>query len=195
MSPGTTSVVLFEPSLVSTPSRISTYSATAAPMAAEGAPRALPVTVGEDRERRRLQHPEVLAEPEPAAEPARPLGVLDEREAGDLHGVVQLGLLDRRVLGVLAVGLHRVGAVAPVPAAVATRERLVEARVAPPGHVERAEARLAHHPLGACRQPLRERRQEGAEHHLDEAGPASPSRRRPARARCSSSPFPPARSG
>ena len=72
-------------------------------VAAEGAPRALPVAVGEDRERRRLQDPEVLAQPEPAAEPARALRVLDEREPGDLHRVVQLGLLDRRVLGVLAV--------------------------------------------------------------------------------------------
>ena len=132
MSPGITSVVLFEPSLVSTPSRISTYSATAASCAAEGAPRALAVTVGQDRERRRLQHAKVLAEPEPATEPARPLRVLDQRQACDLHGVVQLGLLDRRVLGVLAVCLHRVRAVAPVPAAVTPGERLVEARVAAP---------------------------------------------------------------
>ena len=41
-------------------------------------------------------------------------GAVDEREPGDLHGVVQLGLLDRRVLGVLAVRLDGVGAVAPV---------------------------------------------------------------------------------
>ena len=104
--------MLFEPSLVSTPSRISTYSATAASWPPKAPHGPLPVAVGEDRERRRLQHPEVLAQPEPAAEPARALGVLDEREARDLDGVVQLRLLDRRVLGVLAVGLHRVRAVA-----------------------------------------------------------------------------------
>ena len=151
-------------------------------VAAEGTPGALPVAVGEDRERRRLQHAEVLAQPEPAAEPARALGVLDEREPGDLHRVVQLRLLDRRVLGVLAVGLDRVGAVAPVPAAVAPGERLVEARVAPAGDVERAEARLAHHPLRPGREPLGERGQERAEHHLDETRlglPAADDRRGP----------------
>ncbi len=123
-----------------------------------------------------------LRSPSPPRKRPGPFGVLDEREPGDLHRVVQLRLLDRRVLRVLAVGLHRVGAVARVPAAVASRERLVEARVAPPGDVEGAEARLAHHPLGAGRDPLGERLAERAEHHLDEAGlglPAPDDRRGP----------------
>src|SRR5581483_5952434 len=80
-------------------------------LAPERAPRAEPVAVGEDRVRRRPVEDVVLAQAEPAAEAAGALGVGPEREAADPHRVVALGLLDRRVLGVLPVGLHRVGVV------------------------------------------------------------------------------------
>ena len=156
-------------SRVSTPSRTCTYSAIRAGVAAERAPRAGLVAVGEDGEGRVEVEEVVLAQPEPAAEAARPLGVLDEREAVDPHRVVELGLLDRRVLGVLAVRLDGVGAVAREAAAVAARERVVEARVLPGGDVEGAEARLAHHPLRPRGQPLGEGRQQRADDHLDQA--------------------------
>ena len=144
------------------------------------------VPVGEDRERRVQVEEVVLAQPEAAAEAARPLGVLDQREAVDADRVVELGLLDRRVLGVLAVRLDGVGAVARGAAAVAARERVVEARVLAGGDVERAEAGLAHHPLRPGRQPVGEGRQERADDHLDQARvglPAADDRSRPA---CSS---------
>ncbi len=103
---------------------------------AERAPRAAAVAVGEDRERRVQVEAVVLAQAEPAAEAARALGVLDQREPVDPHRVVELGLLDRRVLGVLAVRLHRVGAVAREAAAVAAGEGVVEAGVGAGGDVE-----------------------------------------------------------
>ena len=97
--------------------------------AAERARRPGHRAVGEDGERRRAVEDEVLAQAEAAAVAPGAVGVVDEREPGDAHRVVQLGLLDRRVLGVLAVRLHRVRPVAAVAPAVAAGERLEEAVV------------------------------------------------------------------
>ncbi len=82
--------------------------------------------------------------------------------------------------------LHRVGAVARRPAAVAAGEGLVEARVASGLDVEAAEARLAHHSLRPRGHPLRQRGEERAEEHLDEPGvrlPAADDGGRPPRVR------------
>ena len=163
-----------------------TYSATRPGVPAEDAPRARAVAVGEDRERRVQVEEVVLAQAEPAAEPAGALGVLDEREPVDPHRVVQLGLLDRRVLGVLAVRLHRVGAVAREAPAVPAGERVVEAGVGRGLDVERAEARLAHHRLRPCGQPLGERGEERVEEDVDEPRLRLPAADDRARATCSS---------
>ena len=153
-------------------------------VAAERAPRACLVAVGEDGEGRVQVEEVVLAQPEPAAEAARPLGVLDEREAVDPHRVVELRLLDRRVLGVLAVRLDGVGAVARVAAAVAAGERVVEARVlagarrrgsrSPPGTSSPSSPRAAARGRPAAARGRSPR----------SAARASPSRRRPGRASC-----------
>ena len=137
-------------------------------VAAERAPRSRLVAVGEHGEGGVEVEEIVLAQPEAAPEAARPFGVLHEREPVDADRVVELGLLDRRVLGVLAVRLDGIGTVARIPAAVATRERVVEAGVLPGGDVEGAEACLAHHPLRPRRQPLGAGRQQRADDHLDQ---------------------------
>ena len=69
--------------------------------AAEQPVRAPLVAVGKDRERDRVLERVVASQPEAAAVPARPFGLLDQLVARDPHRVVDLGLLDRRVLGVL----------------------------------------------------------------------------------------------
>ena len=174
--------MLFEPSRVSTPSRTWTYSATrpAWPPAAPHGPwrsrSASTVKVVGCSKRKSLRSPS------PPRNRPGPSESSTSDEARDLDGVVELRLLDRRVLRVLPVRLHRVRAVARVPRAVAAGERLVEARVAPAGEVERAEARLAHHPLRPGGKPVGEGGQERAEHHLDEARlrlPAADDRRGP----------------
>ena len=136
--------------------------------AAERARRPRERAVGQDGEGRRPVEEEVLAQPEAAAEASRPLGVLHEREASDPHRIVQLGLLDRRVLGVLAVRLHRVRPVAREAAAVAAAERLQEAVVLVRPRVDAAEAGVAHHRLRPRGQPLGQRGEERAEDHVDE---------------------------
>src|SRR5438093_1157944 len=113
-------------------------------LAAEGAPRPEAVAVGEDRVRRRAVEDVVLPQPEAASEAARAFRVRHEREAADPHRVIELGLLDRRVLGVLAVCLYGVRAVAAPPSAVAAGERLVEAGVRAGVDIEAAEACRPH---------------------------------------------------
>ena len=123
-----------------------------------------------------------MRSPRPPRKRPGPVRVLDEREARDPHRVVQLGLLDRRVLGVLAVRLHRVGAVAREAAAVAAAERLEEAVVLAGLRVDAAEAGVAHHRLRPRRQPLGQGGEEGAEDHVDEPRlrlPAADDRARP----------------
>src|SRR5581483_9499549 len=83
--------------------------------------------------------------------------------------VVELGLLDRGVLGVLAVRLHRVRPVASGPGAVAATEGLEEAPVLARARVDAAEAGVAHHRLRPGRQPLGEDGEERAEDDVDEA--------------------------
>ena len=151
-------------------------------VAAEGAGRPGDGAIREDGERRRPIEEEVLAQPEPAAEATRPLGVLDERQPVDAHRVVELRLLDGRVLGVLPMRLHGVRPVARVAAAVAAAERLEEADVLVRGAVDASEAGVAHHRLRPRRQRRRESREQGAEDHVDEAGlrlPAADDRRGP----------------
>ncbi len=147
MSPASSSTVTFAPSRVSSPSRISTYSATLPSWPPKAPAGPADRAVGEHGERRRPVEEEVLAQPEPAAEAPRAVGVVDEREPHDAHRVVELRLLDGRVLGVLAVRLHRVRAVALEPPAVAAAERLEEADVLVRDRVDAAEAGVAHHRL------------------------------------------------
>src|SRR5262249_9909908 len=82
-------------------------------------PRSRAVAVGQDRERRLLREKVVAAQAEAAAPAARSLRVVDQLVAGDPHRVVGLDLLNRRVLGVLAVRLDRVGPVLMPSGAVA----------------------------------------------------------------------------
>src|SRR5205823_6304011 len=67
-------------------------------LAAERAPGPEAVAVGEDRVGRRAVEDVVLAEAEAAPKAARALRVRDERQAADPHRIVELRLLDRRVL-------------------------------------------------------------------------------------------------
>ena len=105
--------------------------------------------VGKHGERRRPLEEEVLAQSEPAAKAPRAVGVVDEREPRHTHRIVELGLLDGCILGVLAVGLDRVGTVAQQTPAVAAAERLEKARVLVRDGIDAAEAGVAHHRLGS----------------------------------------------
>ena len=131
MSPGSTSIVVFarQPRLLAAADEHVLGDPAVVP--AEGAARARAPSrsastvnvVGRSKRKS-------LRSPSPPRNRPGAVGVLDEREPRHAHRVVQLGLLDRRVLGVLAVRLHRVGPVARRAAAVAAAERLEEAVVA-----------------------------------------------------------------
>ena len=146
--------------------------------------------VGEHGERRRPVEEEVLAQPEPAAEAARPVGVLDEREPRDAHRVVELGLLDRRVLGVLAVRLHGVGPVARERGRRSRRRtsRGSSSTRSSPGR--RRRSRRGTSSPSSPRAAARAARAGARGRSRRRAASASPSRRRPGSARCSSSPCP-----
>ena len=77
------------------------------------------------------------------------LRVLDEGIAQDAHRVVGLGLLDRRVLGVLEVRLHRVHAVGGERGPVAARDGLVVGKVLAGRRIDSAERDIAHAALRA----------------------------------------------
>ena len=96
----------------------------------------------------------VAAHAEAAPAPAGAFGILHQLIAQDAHGIVDLGLLHRRVLGVLAMGLDRVRAVALRAPAIAAAERLQVAVIGPGARVPAAEPGMALHRLGARDHPL-----------------------------------------
>ena len=99
--------------------------------------------------------------------PARPFGLLDQLVARDPHRIVDLGFLDRRVLGVLGMRLDRVGPVAGGARTVAAGDGLEEREQLAVARVATAEPDVADHPLGARRHELREALRERDVERLD----------------------------
>src|SRR5262249_14509775 len=131
---------------VRVPIRVEDVLGDTAGLPAEESPRTSPISVGQNREGGRpLWKEVVLAEAQSAPELARALGVRDQLVPQDAHRVVALGLLDRGVLGVLAMRLHGVGPIASGAAAVASAQGLEVAVVVSGHRVGSAEARVAHH--------------------------------------------------
>ena len=89
----------------------------------------------------------VAAHPETAPVPAGTLGVLDQFVAQDAHRIVDLRLLDGRVLRVLTMRLHRVRTIAERPGAVAAAEGLQIAVVRSRAGIGSTESRVALHRL------------------------------------------------
>src|SRR5262249_18005093 len=82
-------------------------------------------------------------------------------------------LLHWRVLGVLDVGLHRVGPVGGMTAAIAAGESLEEGVVLAAARVGAAEADMADHAFRSGGHLLRHRLRQGLEQHLAQAGGAA----------------------
>ncbi len=99
---------------------------------------------------------------------AAPLRVLDQGVAHDAHRIVGLRLLDRRVLGVLEVGLDRVHAVGGEGGPVAARDRLVVREVLAAARAHAPERDVAHAALGARHHPVGQRGGERLEQQIAE---------------------------
>ncbi len=130
--------------------------------------------VGQDRERRLVVGEAIIPpQAEAAAELPRPLGIGNELVTHDAHRVVELGLLDGRVLRVLRIGLHGVGPVFPAPAAIPARQGFEEAVILPRilvrTRVEPAEAGVTLHRLAPGAYAVGERLGDRLQEHVDPA--------------------------
>ena len=74
------------------------------------------------------------------------------------YRVVSFGLLNRRILGVLPVGLHRIRSIALGSATIAASQRLQKAVVLPCSRIDAAETSVAYHRFSASRDELRDGR-------------------------------------
>ena len=112
-------------------------------------------SIGKGGEHRFMSGEAVLAaQTQSATIFAGPLGVRDQGETGDANRIVDLGLLDRRVLGILKVSLNRVRAVGVVTSPVTAGQGL-EVRVVLLGAgTLTAETDMTDHAFGAGRYPL-----------------------------------------
>ncbi|HVA86929.1 MAG TPA: hypothetical protein VNF73_11520, partial [Candidatus Saccharimonadales bacterium] len=140
------------------------------------------IAVGQDRERHLVVGEMIVtSQAETAVIGSGAFRVIHQLVAKDSDRVAHLGLLDRRVLGVLPVRLDRVGPVARGAGAVAAAERFEEAVILPTAWIDPAEAGVTHHRLRAGDDLLRQRRGQRLEDHVDQPRlrlPASHHRRR-----------------
>ena len=97
----------------------------------------------------------VATQPEPTPMTARTTGIRDQFVAGDAYRVVALGFFDRRVLGVLGVGLDPVHAVAASPRTVPTPHSLVEDKVLTVPRIDATEGDATGRALGVSHRLFR----------------------------------------
>src|SRR3989442_15903686 len=89
--------------------------------------------------------PVVSTKAEPAAILRRPVRVIDKLVPETPHRIIALGFLNRRILSILTVRLHRIGTIESGAPTVSAGKGLEKAEVLPPLRRDSAQAGVASH--------------------------------------------------